>query len=318
MERRQQFLTEEYYNSMIEFYGSAESFWLEQELDEDEPGQAACLRARNIIVDRLSFIMLQYTAGKPVVTLVPALEQLIVDYERHQVALAVYHGEPSVSPLSLDDSLCDYEECLWVVSLCVLLHQHTLLKRFVGMIDAGGYSNSDVLYEDLVRKILPGRFEVDEFYFFAYASLIESVYAHSAEEASGALKRYCAGWYAGFDDAQAHWYDAHLTMDDTDGAYIGYWALEAAAIAYLYNIDDSDVVHMVYPRDLVEYARNHKPEPLATEGGKVYAGQPCFRTGYWFSPAQSNSRRFFTAGEIMPEFKGSSWGATIWYWSGEE
>lgn len=29
LERRQQFLTEEYYNSMIEFYDSAESFWLE-------------------------------------------------------------------------------------------------------------------------------------------------------------------------------------------------------------------------------------------------------------------------------------------------
>jgi hypothetical protein len=49
----------------------------------------------------------------------------------------------------------------------------------------------------------------------------------------------------------------------------------------------------------------------------IPAGQPCTREGYWYSPAQQNSRRYFKLGEPMPEFKGSSWGDTIWYWSSE-
>lgn len=51
---------------------------------------------------------------------------------------------------------------------------------------------------------------------------------------------------------------------------------------------------------------------------KLAAGQPCSVTGFWSSPAGPNSRRHFTAGEIMPEFKGSSWGATFWHWAGED
>jgi hypothetical protein len=41
------------------------------------------------------------------------------------------------------------------------------------------------------------------------------------------------------------------------GNFVGYWAIEAAAIAFLYNIDDSKIDHMFYPKDLIEYARNH-------------------------------------------------------------
>ncbi|MFH6597416.1 type VI immunity family protein [Ectopseudomonas khazarica] len=47
----------------------------------------------------------------------------------------------------------------------------------------------------------------------------------------------------------------------------------------------------------------------------IPAGQPCSREGYWYSPAKQSSRRHFRQGEIMPELKDSSWGATIWYWS---
>lgn len=52
-----------------------------------------------------------------------------------------------------------------------------------------------------------------------------------------------------------------------------------------------------------------------TEPGRMRceANQPCPREGYWFTPAQANSRRFFKAGEVMPEFK-SGYGLTIWQW----
>ncbi|MFJ2683063.1 PoNe immunity protein domain-containing protein [Pseudomonas sp. NPDC087342] len=55
---------------------------------------------------------------------------------------------------------------------------------------------------------------------------------------------------------QAPWHDLHLQGED--GNYVGYWAIEAGAIAFLYDIDDSEIDHMVYPKDLVEYARAHE------------------------------------------------------------
>jgi hypothetical protein len=43
------------------------------------------------------------------------------------------------------------------------------------------------------------------------------------------------------------------------------------------------------------------------------AGQPCPREGFWFTPAKTSSRRYFHAGEVMPDV-GGDYGATIWQW----
>lgn len=43
------------------------------------------------------------------------------------------------------------------------------------------------------------------------------------------------------------------------------------------------------------------------------AGRPCPREGFWFTPAQMGSGRYFKAGEQMPE-TGGDYGATIWQW----
>lgn len=44
------------------------------------------------------------------------------------------------------------------------------------------------------------------------------------------------------------------------------------------------------------------------------AGQPCPRTGWWFTPAKATGRRrFFKQGEVMPDFP-SDRGQVIWQW----
>ena len=141
--------------------------------------------------------------------------------------------------------------------------------------------------------------------------MLKVIRATTPKEASKLLDKYCKDWYPAFK--KAPWYDSHLSIDGEDGSYSGYWAFEAGAIAYLFNIDDSQIDHMVYPKDLVAYARSNTPKHNTP--GPVHAGQPCTYTGYWFSPAQQNSIRHFTQGDIMPEFKDSHWGATIWYWA---
>ncbi|PQP03955.1 hypothetical protein C5612_12030 [Pseudomonas frederiksbergensis] len=66
------------------------------------------------------------------------------------------------------------------------------------------------------------------------------------------------------------------------------------------------------------YARFDQEDTQSNTSARLEAGQPCSVAGYWFSPAQANSRRYFNQGEILPSFSGSNWGDTLWYWSGEK
>ncbi|SOY73549.1 hypothetical protein [Cupriavidus taiwanensis] len=43
------------------------------------------------------------------------------------------------------------------------------------------------------------------------------------------------------------------------------------------------------------------------------ANEPCPRSGYWLTPAKTTARRYFRAGETMPDVA-SDYGATIWQW----
>jgi hypothetical protein len=43
------------------------------------------------------------------------------------------------------------------------------------------------------------------------------------------------------------------------------------------------------------------------------ANQPCPRTGFWFTPAQADSRQHFEQGQLMPSL-GGDYGQTIWQW----
>ncbi|UCO98908.1 DUF3396 domain-containing protein [Metapseudomonas lalkuanensis] len=65
------------------------------------------------------------------------------------------------------------------------------------------------------------------------------------------------------------------------------------------------------------YARFDQEDPGLTSPPRTEGGQPCPKTGYWFTPAQEHSLRQFAQGEIMPVFEGSSWGHTFWYWASE-
>jgi hypothetical protein len=46
---------------------------------------------------------------------------------------------------------------------------------------------------------------------------------------------------------------------------------------------------------------------------RVQAGQSCPEAGYYFTPAQENSRRYFEVGTLMPSV-GGDYGMTIWQW----
>ncbi|MEE3925031.1 PoNe immunity protein domain-containing protein [Pseudomonas viridiflava] len=313
MNKRQKFYSEKQYLNFQREHNEVINFLKTNTFESDSPQEEAALRSRHLQKLALDRLLAAYTAGEEIASLTPLLEDLIQKYELRQSTLEIYENTPNISPLAIDDWPYQYEECVQVIGFCILLHRVDLLKRFVKLIDRAGYAGDDTLYEDLLTKLLPNRYDVDEWFHEVYSPLVQAIYAESKEEAAQFLKKYCSQWYSAF--SQAPWHDLHLQGEN--GNYVGYWAIEAGAIAFLYNIDDSKIDHMVYPKDLVEYARNYQGAN-GTQINRVVAGDPCTKTGYWFTPAQANSRRHFQQGEIMPSISDSTWGDTLWYWSGEE
>lgn len=55
--------------------------------------------------------------------------------------------------------------------------------------------------------------------------------------------------------------------------------------------------------------------PPAFRQQRVPAGEPCPADGYWFTPAQPDSRRRFQRGEVFPQITGSDYGDTFWLWA---
>ncbi|BBP70651.1 hypothetical protein PHLH6_26550 [Pseudomonas sp. Seg1] len=255
MNIRQHLFTKTHYENFKREHDEVIVFFETNTFQSDSAEEEASLRAtyfKQLAFDRL---LAAYTAGEEIYSLIPLLEDLIAKHELRQAKLAEYQRTPDISPLAINDWLDEYEECVQIIGFCILLHRTDLLKRFVQLIDRAGYAGDDTLYEDLLVKLLPDRHDVDQWFHETYSPLILAIYAESKGEASEYLKNYCAQWYAAFQ--QAPWHDSHLKGEN--GNYVGYWAIEAGAIAYLYGIDDNQIDHMVYPKDLVEYARSHAP-----------------------------------------------------------
>jgi hypothetical protein len=264
----------------------------------------------------LSFqlLSLRYTAGEPIEPLRTELEGVVAAYERYAHFRREYEQDPEEPPLYFAE-IADFERCMQLIGLCYLLHRRDLIRRIAKFQDPA-YAGEDTLYEDLLAFELEGRFDVDEwFHDKPYRDLINALYRESKDEALVELKKYVLAWYPAMSNAP--WHDGHSRIEGTDGDYFGYWAFEAGAVAYLLHLDDTSIDHMVYPKDLVRFAREFEQgiEEPAAENARLRceAGQPCPRAGYWFTPASPNSRRRFVQGELMPDTK-SSWGATIWQW----
>lgn len=188
MTKRQQFLTEQRYDNFLDNYKESFIFWQDKLFQADSPEQEKSLRARHFQTLYLNNILMRYTAGEEIFNLPPLLEELVDSYEVLQQKLAQYEQIENITPLTIDDWIDEYQECLQVISLCILLHRRDLLKRFVLLIDNAGYAGTDTLYEDLLIKILPDREDIDQWYHDAYTPLIQAIYVEDKNNAPELLK----------------------------------------------------------------------------------------------------------------------------------
>ena len=66
--------------------------------------------------------------------------------------------------------------------------------------------------------------------------------------------------------------------------------------------------------DAAEDESNTAPERARSN---IPANQACSEAGWWFTPAQAHSRRYFKQGEILPSV-GGDYGQTFWQWSPDQ
>lgn len=323
--RRQQFLDETAYHVARKFIeGDALPMYYEelQEADNDVDDR----RRLSAAIADAAFMgfMLKFTAGESLDDLRSELTRIIEVFELATKFVREYASRTTYPPLHFIE-IDEYERTMQLIGLCYLLHRRDLIPRIAAMLDGAG-ACEDTLYEDLLSFELAGRYDIEEwFHEKPYGHLIDSFYRATPDERNADIKKYLMEWYRAM--AKAPWFDSHVDIGPNGcGAYFGYWAVEAGAAVYLLDIDDRSFRdHLVYPKDLVDYARRLDREspadaPLSESDAsrlRVEGGWPCPRTGYWETPAKADRRRNFTAGQIMPVFQ-SEYGATIWQWSSDQ
>lgn len=317
-QRRQQFLTQAFYAAALANLGDVDPDLVANlngpngDLDDK---RAWAFYLSDDAYQRLS---LRYTAGEIIDGLREELSAVIEAYEVYQAALGRFEQRPQIAPFTFAE-LGHYERCLQLIGLCYLLHRRDLLPRIASLQDPA-YAGEDTLYEDLLAYDIENRFDVDEWHHDKpYRRLINCLYQTSKAERTAELQRYLEDWYPAF--RYVPWHDGHLRIRGTEGDYFGYWAFEAGAVALLCDIDDSGIDHLVYPKDLVIWARDNKALSEEDSQGRTHlrclGGQRCPKAGFWFTPARQDSRSEFTLAEVMPEV-GGDYGSTIWQWDEQQ
>lgn len=276
----------------------------------------------------LKLVRLHYTAGAPIESLEPLFDRALHwfdewhrSHRQHVQALAAESGDDlrdDGSPLPFED-LFHFQLGLDLVSLGTLLGKGDAVRRAAGWLQR--YRGTDMLFEAIVERAVTDPRDIEEFFHEEpYGLLIDAMYtADTPEEASACVKRYLDGWYQAFDGVP--WHNGHLVTTAEYSDYEGYWAFEAAAVCVIHGIDDSSFRdHLVYPKDLADWARRqHVLDRIGPDAGqsafplRCAAGQPCPRSGWWSTPAAADSRRRFQAGDLMPELH-ADYGVTIWQW----
>lgn len=273
--------------------------------------------------DALNLMIFGYSGGCALNAMAQFLTTVLEYWEAFAPLNIAFHeseesGGHKVPHLDLYDS--DYWKALQLVCFAILLGHTGLLGRIMDLL---AYENDDqdALLEALVAPYLPGRPEATIYTRQLPYRKTRKIFAAKPADRPALMAQYMDEWY----DASRRepYHDRHKSS-----IFPGYWSLEAAAITFILDIDDSSYRDKpFYPADLVDYARQHSQRGTGDKTGdsretekqrsNVPAGQPCPEAGWWFTPAKQGSRRYFKQGETMPDV-GGDYGTTFWQWSPDQ
>ena len=318
--RRQIFLGAVAFQNTIAHYAQVEEEFAELlRMPENQRGSHAALlriKASNL----WSTLQIRYTGGEDPAQLAPLLGEVVERYQQYVDKNNEALDEDYVPPFRMLDMMDTYITYLHLICACILLHREDLLPTIFAWNEGTDYEGVDAVLEELFKFYIPDRPELDEWLWEQpYRLLLDAIDEPAPVEQAKLMKKYVKKWYPAMKGKASFW-GRHEGIEPYASPYVGYWAMCAAAFTYLYDIDDRSYRdELVYPKDLVDYARSIPRRPVSMENGetvlRVLGGQTCPRDGNWFSPAQADSLKRFQAGEIMPTFDFSEYGTTIWQWA---
>jgi hypothetical protein len=196
-----------------------------------------------------------YSAGLPIMEMredMPTLIEMFVKYV--EANINVKKKEHKIKEI---DTYKDYIQILsWLICLKVE-------KKYIKMFsDAVGQEGKDKLLDELFVKAGVYDRKVGDILLYpkVYESLYNALKTNDNTEKKEQLQFFVKNWYKGFRSAIG-WYGFHKPLKDREYPiiYLGYWAFEASAVAYLNQIDDRDMKETkLYAYDLTEFARINK------------------------------------------------------------
>ena len=259
--RRQHFLSEEKYQKEKNGYLSNLKFW-------DNNWQKSILESKHLFRYKSSevfdYLRIYYTAGESISLLSPMLDRIVSTLEvstkfwqQNKAELNKIGYYTSPMPWFYTEY---YLKTLHLIALCYLLQREDLLSRLLEVIVANAEDGlePDSTIEDFFYYRFKDRPDPDYVQMNDHAVLIsDAIREKDKAEKLDILSAYLKDWYRemfGMSDLE---YQSHL--DPEQNGYCGYWAFEAAAIAYLDDLDDTELRQSpYYPKDMVDWAREQK------------------------------------------------------------
>lgn len=258
-QRRQQFITGQYYDYYKDYRKESIPLILESDAFEDDNYNCGESERWVLLTDMYQGLLyIEYTVGNPIDELIPLFNKVLEGYEKQSAALAIFNKSEKPSVIATQN------ETLNILSLSFLLDRKDLISRIHVLVNGEGDIHTGE--DEIINKFFKlndakhPTFNQGNLFALGYAKLcdvIDNVLIQKDKKgAIDLLSEYLADWYE--MNKNETWYNSHLDLENSV-AYVGYWAFEAAALVYLLDLDDSSLhKYLYYPKDIVEWIREKK------------------------------------------------------------
>ena len=261
--------------------------------------------------NRLELLMLQYSVGASVESMLESAKLTFAEFERHYT---MFPDEELKLKLWEANG---YRYVMWLTGLAYLLGLKEYLPKIAQWISSNPDDGNDPLISLLFNRLgvegLPTASEL--LHPKGYTPLYELLtQTQDKTKQQTLMQTYIRGFYKNIMN-QTVW----KGWDKEGCIYFGFWSFEAGMITHLLNLDDSGYRDMTfYPKDLVEYARTQQPAsspmPNRYTGRTLRVGETCTSTGWYEALLLNNRREHFTAGQVIEGQAISAHGQPIiWY-----
>lgn len=210
--------------------------------------------------DHLHLLLRRYSRGDPVAELCSHMSPLLDMWEEaERLGKSVWTPQQQFTRHAWRENLDHYVRCFWLTGLALALNLSEVdWQRLVVLM---GNEGEDALLDSVIASRQPGRrIGASLCHPQPYERLFKVVQASQAEQAP-LLRDFVSTWYADLDRQpkkglsratamydRPYWYD----YDKADGAYFGFWCIEAVAVVKAFGIDDRLCIGLRnYPGDLL-------------------------------------------------------------------